>query len=212
MGRLRDERLVLKSTVPVLEFPAAVVVPVRLPTEVTELLISDRKQNCPPILSRFSTPFSCRAWASPKTAKGVIHSPLLHQECFPLSLSSFLSLNSHPLCWRAQWGFLQRTCRARRSLTGGILIKKGNMCLGKKGEALWIQSLTGPLFGLAVRPELHGRHKHTLHWWGPSHNPKSFTVFQDPLPCQMRLPNLSASLQSSGTTTRTSRHLLWGQK
>lgn len=96
MGRLRDERLRLKSTVPVLEFPAVVVVPVRLPTEVAELLISDRKQNCPPILSRLmlpERPSLAELSVSQGSAKGVVHSPLLHQECFPLSLSSLLSLN-----------------------------------------------------------------------------------------------------------------------
>lgn len=93
MGRLRDERLMLKSTVPVLEFPAVVVVPVRLPTEVTELLISGRKQNCPPILGRLILSSLVEHEHPQDSAKGVVHPPLLHQECFPLSLSSLLSLN-----------------------------------------------------------------------------------------------------------------------
>lgn len=168
MGRLRDKRLMLKSTVPVLEFPAVVVVPVRLPTEVTELLISDRKQNCPPIFRRLILPklpslaehgrlprLCKRSYSFSSAPSGVFPS---EPEFIPLfksdSHTCFVEEPSEVFC---------RTCRPRRSLTGGILVKKGNICLGKKEEALWTQSLTEPTFSLAVWPELHGRHKHSFH-------------------------------------------------
>lgn len=139
MGRLRDERLRLKSTVPVLEFPAVVVVPVRLPTEVAELLISDRKQNCPPILSRLMLPERpslaehehlprlCKRGCSFSSApSGVFPS---EPEFTPLFKSDIHTCFAEGLS-----EVFYRTCRPRRSLRGGILIKKRNMCLGKRGR------------------------------------------------------------------------------
>lgn len=163
----------LKRTVPVLGFPAAVLVPVRLPTEVAELLILGRKQNCPLLLSRLILP------ELPSLAEHGRLPGLCQRSCsfssapsggFP-SEPEFIPLFKSDIqtCFVAGLSeVFYRTCRPRRSLRGGILIKKRNMCLGKKGEALWIQSLTEPTFGLAVWPEPHGRHKHTFHWWGPS--------------------------------------------
>lgn len=167
-GRLRDERIMLKSTVPVLGFPAAVLVAVRLPTEVAELLILGRKQNCPLLLSRLILP------ELPSLAEHGRLPGLCQRSCsfssapsggFP-SEPEFIPLFKSDIhtCFVAGLSeVFYRTCRPRRSLRGGILIKKRNMCLGKKGEALWIQSLTEPTFGLAVWPEPHGRHKHTFH-------------------------------------------------
>lgn len=40
---------------------------------------------------------------------------------------------------------------------------------------------------------------------------KSFSIFQAPLPRQMKLPDLPAILQPP-RTTRTPRHVLWGQR
>lgn len=135
MGRLRDERLMLKSTEPVLGFPAAVVVPVRLPTEVTEPLISARKQNCPPILSRLILPelpslaehghlprLCTRSCSSCSAPAGLFPSEL---QFIPLFKS-----DTHTCFGEGLSEVFRRTCGPRRSLR--ILIKKRNLCLGKK--------------------------------------------------------------------------------
>lgn len=79
------------------EISAIVVVPTRLPTEVTELLICDGHLEFPSLFSADCfTLYSLllpSMGVSQDSAQGAIHSPLLHQECFPLSSSSSLSLN-----------------------------------------------------------------------------------------------------------------------
>lgn len=105
------------------------------------------------------------------------------------------------------------TCRTRRSLTGGTLLKKENTCLRKLREVLKIQSLTERVCAymwpgcVAVT----SRDRTHLSLTGTSHMPKCFSVLQGPLPCQMRLsrlPDLSDSLQSDVCTTRTCSHIL----
>lgn len=100
MGRLRDERLMLKSTAPVLEFPAVVVVPVRLPTEVTELLISGRKQNCPPILSRVILPSLAENERPPRLCKRSCSSSSAPPGVFPSEpdFTPFFKSDIHLFC------------------------------------------------------------------------------------------------------------------
>lgn len=137
MGRLRDKRLMLKSTVPVLEFPAVVVVPVRLPTEVTELLISDRKQNCRPIFCRLilpKLPSLAEHGRLPRLCKRSQSFSSAPSGLFP-SEPEFIPLfksDIHTCFVEGPSEVFCRTCRPRRSLTGGILVKKGNICLGKR--------------------------------------------------------------------------------
>lgn len=136
-GRLRDERLMLKSTVPVLEFPAAVVVPVRLPTQVTELFILDRKQICPLILSRLilpQLPSLAEHGRLPRLCKRSCSFSSAPSGVFP-SEPEFIPLFTSDIhtCFVAGLSeVFYRSCRPRRSLRGGTLIKKRNTCLGKK--------------------------------------------------------------------------------
>ncbi|XP_050834386.1 uncharacterized protein LOC127059984 [Serinus canaria] len=177
----------LKSTVPVLGFPAAVVVPVRLPTEVTELLILDRKQHCPLLLSRLilpqlpslaehgRLPGLCQRRSSSSAPSGGFPS---EPEFIPLFRPGI-----HTCFVAGLREVFYRTCRPRRSLRGGILIKE------RKKDVLWKKGRgsLGPEFdrayiwvGCVARSS----------WETQTHlsliRTKSFSVFQDKLSRQMR--------------------------
>jgi len=79
------------------EISATVVAPVRLPTEVTELLISNGYPEFPSLFSADCfTSYSLlpsSTVVAQDSAQGVVHFPLLHQQCFCLSPSSSLPCN-----------------------------------------------------------------------------------------------------------------------
>lgn len=78
--------------------------------------------------------FSCRAWASPRLCKRSCSSSSAPSGVFPSEpeFTPFFKSDIPTCSVEGLSEVFYRTCRPGRSLRGGILIKKRNVCLGKR--------------------------------------------------------------------------------